>query len=699
MGARSSQSRGPGLNKTDGHLLEYLRNNFGAGGGGTNFIPGSGHTATGGAISDYTIGTDVYRAHIFTSSGTFDVTEAGTFDNGGVEYMVIGGGGGGGEDQPGNRGGGGGAGGYRTNVPTSIAPPLHNTTEAFPVAVGTYPVIVGGGANPPGTEADYGGNGSDSSFGPPSAPARIIATGGGGGGGNFSGGNSKNPGRPGGSGGGGGASTDTTDPYAGGSTTAVTTPSPWPGPATQGHAGGIGYHAAGQWASGGGGGGAGAVGGEGENGDAGDGGIGIQNLIAGPASEGYGGIGAPGPGGANSGWFCGGGGGLAHDGGNGTGGTYNGSSNVSGGPYAGGAAGHLGVQNQPGAGGVNTGGGGGAGNTETGRGRGGSGIVVVRYKLASAATNTAAASGGSVSFYTCPASSIIGAGDKTIHTFFSSGSFETPATFGTRTCEFFVVGGGGGAFTGGGGAGGVRHGTIPIGNDAVIAVTVGAGGAARSTIGNPSKFGPSYSVNGGGSPTGPGGSAQNGVSGGGGNQGGSVGAGGSRTGDNYPGNSDDASPSNGWGYAGQPGTSSDKSGGGGGGAGGLGTTDSLGGPGIRLPSTFRDPNGFQYDKFPDHPWRPSTTPGYWVAGGGAGTVYTPFPQASPPLGPQPYSSDYNGMGGAGGGASRNIADPRYPVYGFNGMSNTGGGAAGGTPYTTIGGAIGGSGVVIVAYPT
>ena len=41
MGARSSQSKGPGLNKTDGHLLEYFRQNFGAGGGGTNAPPGA----------------------------------------------------------------------------------------------------------------------------------------------------------------------------------------------------------------------------------------------------------------------------------------------------------------------------------------------------------------------------------------------------------------------------------------------------------------------------------------------------------------------------------------------------------------------------------------------------------------------------------------------------------------------------------
>lgn len=33
MGARSSQSRGSGLNKSDGHLLQYFRTNFHAGGG------------------------------------------------------------------------------------------------------------------------------------------------------------------------------------------------------------------------------------------------------------------------------------------------------------------------------------------------------------------------------------------------------------------------------------------------------------------------------------------------------------------------------------------------------------------------------------------------------------------------------------------------------------------------------------------
>ena len=84
MGARSSQSRGPGLNETDGHLLEYFRNTFTGGGGAdsgpTAAPPGfggpQGLTATGGVVSDYVDGDEVYRAHVFTSSGTFAVTDS-----------------------------------------------------------------------------------------------------------------------------------------------------------------------------------------------------------------------------------------------------------------------------------------------------------------------------------------------------------------------------------------------------------------------------------------------------------------------------------------------------------------------------------------------------------------------------------------------------------------------------------------------
>ena len=119
MGARSSHPRSPNLNKTDGHLLEYYRNTFVEGGGGTNYVtpPINGLAATGGVISDYIEPGpgNVYRAHVFTTSGQFDVTDTGN-QGGTVEFLVVAGGGGGGARGGGNAGGGGGAGGLRTNL-------------------------------------------------------------------------------------------------------------------------------------------------------------------------------------------------------------------------------------------------------------------------------------------------------------------------------------------------------------------------------------------------------------------------------------------------------------------------------------------------------------------------------------------------------------------------------------------------------
>ena len=54
----------------------------------------SGLTATGGIISDY----GNYRAHIFSSSGTFTVTDLGNISSS-VEILAIAGGGGGGGGQ------------------------------------------------------------------------------------------------------------------------------------------------------------------------------------------------------------------------------------------------------------------------------------------------------------------------------------------------------------------------------------------------------------------------------------------------------------------------------------------------------------------------------------------------------------------------------------------------------------------------
>ena len=87
MGVRSNSNH-PTTTKADGHLVEYFRQNFGAGGGGTNFTPQvNGHSASGGIINDYTAGNKIYRAHIFTSTDTFTVTELGDFP--GVEYLLV----------------------------------------------------------------------------------------------------------------------------------------------------------------------------------------------------------------------------------------------------------------------------------------------------------------------------------------------------------------------------------------------------------------------------------------------------------------------------------------------------------------------------------------------------------------------------------------------------------------------------------
>ncbi len=128
--------------------------------------------ATGGIISDYTDSGTHYRAHIFTSSGTFDVSQVG---GGGVpatvEILQVAGGGGGGQ----HNGGGGGAGGLQ------YAP-------AQSVSVGPYSIVVGGGgygSSPkPGAASPYipGGNGTPSTSG-----GLVTEAQGGGGGANNSG--------------------------------------------------------------------------------------------------------------------------------------------------------------------------------------------------------------------------------------------------------------------------------------------------------------------------------------------------------------------------------------------------------------------------------------------------------------------------------------------------------------------------------
>ena len=87
-----------------------------AGVGGDSFGTPQGITATGGSINDYTDGSEVYRAHIFTSTGTFDVTDTTSDFGNNIEYLVVAGGGGSGEK------GGGGAGGVKSNSPEMPVP-------------------------------------------------------------------------------------------------------------------------------------------------------------------------------------------------------------------------------------------------------------------------------------------------------------------------------------------------------------------------------------------------------------------------------------------------------------------------------------------------------------------------------------------------------------------------------------------------
>ena len=195
-------------------------------------------------------------------------------------------------------------------------------------------------------------------------------------------------------------------------------------------------------------------------------------------------------------------------------------------------------------------------------------------------TSVATATGGTISYYN----------GKTIHTFTSSGTFETGIRWNSATVEYVVIGGGGagGEFTfrgAGGGAGGYRTGSIPIGAHPVTTVIqVGAGGAplgftAPSSSGNgtASFFGPPITAPGGGmGGSWPNTSGQPGGSGGGGGGGPTVPTGGGTgSGDPFPGTIG-ATPANGWGHDGGDGAVNIQQGAGGGGAGAPGVPNEIG---------------------------------------------------------------------------------------------------------------------------
>ena len=140
--------------------------------------PVQGHTATGGVISDYVESGpgDVYRAHVFTSSGEFTISSIGNVDST-VKLLVVAGGGGGSFSIPGYWAGAGGGAGGMVEV------------TGYPVSTTTYPITVGAGgggsAQPPGSPSNSatGSTGADSSFNNPgNTNIHVVAKGGGGGG-------------------------------------------------------------------------------------------------------------------------------------------------------------------------------------------------------------------------------------------------------------------------------------------------------------------------------------------------------------------------------------------------------------------------------------------------------------------------------------------------------------------------------------
>jgi hypothetical protein len=387
------------------------------------------------------------------------------------------------------------------------------------------------------------------------------------------------------------------------------------------------------------------------NGGGGGGGAGSAGGNGGPAQGGNGGAGQTSSISGASVTYAGGGGGGS-----------NGGSQGSGGPGGGGSGGG-------GAGTTNTGGGGGTGGSSVG-GAGGSGIVIIRYQIGQQAVK---ATGGSVSY----------ASGKTIHTFTSSGTFTVRDPSLTSVDYLLVAGGGGGGGTisGGGGAGAIRYATSsPVSTSpGIYTITIGSGGnggngdlGVNATNGSNTSFGALSATGGGaGSPNYGGVGAPGGSGGGGGRApgpGGAIQPGG--TGSGSPGASPEAvSPASGWGTPGGTGSNTGGgdnygSGGGGGGAGGAGSNASggAGGPGG---------NGVLYTI--------SGASGTYAGGGGGGA--------------------YNGTGGNGGPGGGGVGSAGNGPIAGTGVVNTGsGGGSGGYPIWRVGGS-GGSGIVIIAYPS
>jgi hypothetical protein len=276
------------------------------------------------------------------------------------------------------------------------------------------------------------------------------------------------------------------------------------------------------------------------------------------------------------------------------------------------------------------------------------------------------------------------------HFFTSSGDFIVSSVGDSNSVDYLVVAGGGGGgdiLSGGGGAGGFRTGSTPVSVQTYV-VTVGGGGAQSPlTNGSISSFSTIQSEGGG---RGGGGTNGDGTPGGSGGGAGywegspNVGGNGNRVAGTSTPVPNQGNPGGGGGRI--PGVSG--TGGGGGGAGGAGqSADPLspigkGGDGGVGLAAFSGDTGI-----PPAYGTPGPTAGRWFAGGGGGGPDDRSPGDGPPA-----------SGGAGGGGTS--------ASGLNGLGavpavvNTGGGGqANSYSATSPASRNGGSGIVIIRYPS
>ena len=278
-------------------------------------------------------------------------------------------------------------------------------------------------------------------------------------------------------------------------------------------------------------------------------------------------------------------------------------------------------------------------------------------------------------------------GDFKVHTFTGPGTFTvsqiSASTADRNKVSYMVIGGGGGggsSYGGGGGAGGYREEKSPVdtycasslegaGDITVTAtafpITVGGGGAAHGSNGNPSVFSTKTSAGGGygrNSNSGP--DVGSGGSGGGGGGGGcgAIGSG------NTPPVSPPQGQNGGGGTGGSPpsGSGAPNHGrGGGGGAGGVGGNGGPSAGGNGGNGIITAING---------------SPVVRAGGGGGGIFCAP---------------GSNGSGGPGGGGASSPGSSAATA----GTANTGGGGGGSShgPGGGAGGAAGGSGIVVIRY--